>query len=263
MSLFSLDGRVAVVTGAARPPRPASTAAPSPRAGATVVVTDLDGPRAAWTPRRRLARGPRRGRRSACGRRHRARRASRRRSRDAVLDRLGRVDVLVNNAALNEKVEDPGTRRRRSPVRELPARGRGSGRCDVNVTGIFLCCQVFGAEMAEKGRGASSTSPRPTGSSRPTSRSTAGPTGRRPSSSRPAYPTTKGAVLALHPLPRGLLGPQRRARQRALPRRRRERPGRRTSSPRYAERTPLGRMADAGRLRRARRLPRERRLAPT
>jgi len=71
--------------------------------------------------------------------------------RDAVLDRYGRVDVLINNAARNPKVEAggvaPETRLERLSLDEW------SGDLAVGLTGAFLCSRVLGAEMARRGGG--------------------------------------------------------------------------------------------------------------
>ena len=74
-----------------------------------------------------------------------------RRLREAILWRFDRIDVLVNNAALNEMVEDPA-RGKPIPFESLPLETWQSS-IDVNVTGTFLCCQVFGEEMARRGSG--------------------------------------------------------------------------------------------------------------
>ena len=69
-----------------------------------------------------------------------------------VLDRFGRVDVLVNNAANNPKVEDAGdvpfSRLERFPLAQWDA------DVAVGLTGAFLCSQIVGRELARRGRGA-------------------------------------------------------------------------------------------------------------
>jgi NAD(P)-dependent dehydrogenase (short-subunit alcohol dehydrogenase family) len=68
-----------------------------------------------------------------------------------VLERYGRVDALINNAANNPKVEAAGglghSRLENYPVLEWEA------DLAVGLTGAMLCSRVFGAEMARCGRG--------------------------------------------------------------------------------------------------------------
>jgi NAD(P)-dependent dehydrogenase (short-subunit alcohol dehydrogenase family) len=70
---------------------------------------------------------------------------------ETVLERFGRIDILINNAANNPKVEDPGglswTRLENFPVAVWEA------DLSVGLTGAFLCSRVFGAEMARRKKG--------------------------------------------------------------------------------------------------------------
>jgi NAD(P)-dependent dehydrogenase (short-subunit alcohol dehydrogenase family) len=68
-----------------------------------------------------------------------------------VLERHGRIDVLVNNAARNPKVEqgmEASSRLERMAVAEWDA------DLAVGLTAAFLCSRAIGAEMARAGRGA-------------------------------------------------------------------------------------------------------------
>jgi NAD(P)-dependent dehydrogenase (short-subunit alcohol dehydrogenase family) len=68
-----------------------------------------------------------------------------------LLERLGRVDILINNAANNPKVEAAGdvnfSRLEHFPLAQWHA------DLAVGLTGAFLCSQVIGTEMARRGRG--------------------------------------------------------------------------------------------------------------
>jgi NAD(P)-dependent dehydrogenase (short-subunit alcohol dehydrogenase family) len=68
-----------------------------------------------------------------------------------LLDRHGRLDALVNNAARNPKVEDGGggwSRLETFPLAEW------NSDIAVGLTGAFLASRVFGAELARRGGGA-------------------------------------------------------------------------------------------------------------
>lgn len=68
-----------------------------------------------------------------------------------ILERFGAVDVLINNAANNPKVEaasDPAWSR----LENFPL-DAWEADIAVGLTGAFLCSQVFGAEMARRRKG--------------------------------------------------------------------------------------------------------------
>jgi NAD(P)-dependent dehydrogenase (short-subunit alcohol dehydrogenase family) len=67
-----------------------------------------------------------------------------------LLERHGRLDALLNNAALNPKVEGAGLAATRFENYALELWNR---ELSVGLTGAFLCAQVFGAYMAAHGGG--------------------------------------------------------------------------------------------------------------
>jgi NAD(P)-dependent dehydrogenase (short-subunit alcohol dehydrogenase family) len=70
---------------------------------------------------------------------------------DEILTRYGRLDVLINNAANNPKMEDiSGVEFSRL---ESFRRDQWEADLAVGLTGAFLCSQVLGSEMARRGRG--------------------------------------------------------------------------------------------------------------
>ena len=73
------------------------------------------------------------------------------RARDLLLARFGRVDILINNAANNPKVEDPRSLAW-SRLENLPL-AVWDADLRVGLTGAFLCSRVLGAEMARQGKG--------------------------------------------------------------------------------------------------------------
>jgi NAD(P)-dependent dehydrogenase (short-subunit alcohol dehydrogenase family) len=72
------------------------------------------------------------------------------RLRDQVLERFGRIDVLINNAANNPKAEAGS--RELSRLESFSVE-RWNADLAVGLTGAFLCAQVLGIEMARRGRG--------------------------------------------------------------------------------------------------------------
>jgi NAD(P)-dependent dehydrogenase (short-subunit alcohol dehydrogenase family) len=150
LPLFSLDGKVAVVTGAVGLlGRQHCTA--FAEAGARVVVADLDHGASEQFADELSARF---GRPALGYGLDVTSPASVAAFELAVKAALGPVDVLVNNAAINDKVESPGGDPGDSRYRfERYPFERWRAAFDVNVNGTFLCCQIIGADMARRGRG--------------------------------------------------------------------------------------------------------------
>jgi NAD(P)-dependent dehydrogenase (short-subunit alcohol dehydrogenase family) len=261
MADFSLAGRVAVVTGAAgllgrRHCRALAAA------GARVVATDLDAAACEAVAREiapvaalaamaaRAAAAAAAGTAAAVPAAPMAwaaditRPESVQALRDAVLERCGGIDVLVNNAALNEKVESPLAAGEVLRFENFPlALWEDSLR--VNVTGTFLCCQLLGGEMARRGAGSIVNIASTYAVVAPDQALYRQPDGTQTFFKSAAYPTTKGAVLALTRFLAAYWG-RSGVRVNALS------PGgvENGQDPgfvaRYAARTPLGRMADPG-----------------
>src|SRR5205823_965392 len=68
------------------------------------------------------------------------------------LQEFGRIDILVNNAAVNDKFEDPQMAGELSKFENYPIE-QWQRSIDVNLTGTFLTSQVFGREMVRAGSG--------------------------------------------------------------------------------------------------------------
>ncbi len=68
-----------------------------------------------------------------------------------VLSRLGRVDILINNAANDPKVES-GSDVAWSRLENFPM-DQWHNDLAVGLTGAFVCSKVIGTEMARRGRG--------------------------------------------------------------------------------------------------------------
>ncbi len=71
--------------------------------------------------------------------------------RDKLLTRFGHVDILINNAANNPKVESGGSKVW-SRLENFPLEVWNDD-LRVGLTGAFLCSRVFGSEMAKRGKG--------------------------------------------------------------------------------------------------------------
>jgi NAD(P)-dependent dehydrogenase (short-subunit alcohol dehydrogenase family) len=73
-------------------------------------------------------------------------------ARDKILDRYQTIDILVNNAAINDMFENPAMAAELSAFENYPLDSFKKS-LDVNVTGVFLASQVFGTVMANQGSG--------------------------------------------------------------------------------------------------------------
>ncbi len=136
---FKLDGRIAVVTGAARGIGLAITEALA-EAGATVVLTDMD-PTAVEAAVAGLSA---KGHRVAGETLDVTDPAAVQRVQEMIVGKHRRVDILVNNAGI--------------AISNHPAEAMSDAVwnkvIDVNLNGVFWCCRAFGAGMLERGCGA-------------------------------------------------------------------------------------------------------------
>ncbi len=186
MELFSLKNKTAIVTGACGLLGREHCSALAD-AGAFVVALDVD--EAAC---KNLA--------AALGKQHLGLaanvtdRTALERVRDTVLDRYGAIDVLVNNAAINDMFENPALAAQQSMFEHYPL-DMWQKALEVNVTGVFLCSQVFGSVMARQGRGSIINIASTYGMVGPDQSIYQNERGEQTFFKSPAYPTTKGAVL--------------------------------------------------------------------
>ncbi|MFZ5517737.1 MAG: SDR family oxidoreductase [Candidatus Zhuqueibacterota bacterium] len=117
------------------------------------------------------------------------------RMKEIVLNRFGHVDVLVNNAAINDMFETPALAAEKSKFENYPL-DMWQKMLNVNVTGIFLCAQQIGAEMAKQGHGSIINIASTYGIVAPDQSIYKDRQGKQLFFKSPAYPTTKGAVIA-------------------------------------------------------------------
>lgn len=164
------------------------------------------------------------------------------RLRDATLKRFGQLDVLVNNAAIDDKF---GANAAEESRFENYSVERFRRQLDVNVTGVFLCCQRLGSVMAGLGRGSIINVASTYGLVAPNQDLYQRADGTQSFWKGAAYPASKGAVLQLTRFLAAYWG-ERGVRVNALC------PGGVEAGQdayfraRYAERTPLKRMATPG-----------------
>jgi NAD(P)-dependent dehydrogenase (short-subunit alcohol dehydrogenase family) len=115
-------------------------------------------------------------------------------TRDLIVSEFGHVDVLVNNAAVNDMVEDPMLAGELSRFESYPL-DLWRRVLDVNVTGVFLCSQIIGSLMAERGIGSIINIASTYGVVGPDQSIYRRPDGTQEFFKSPAYPTSKGAVV--------------------------------------------------------------------
>ena len=191
MEQFPLRGRTAIVTGALGLLGREHCSALA-EAGARVVAADLDG----WACAELAgATAAKHGGDSIGIALDVTREDSLREARDAVLRNFGSIDILVNNAAINDKFENPASAAEQSRFESYPLE-LWKKSFDVNVTGTFLCCQVFGTVMAEQGRGSIINIASTYGIVAPDQSLYRKRDGTQSFYKTPSYPATKGAVLA-------------------------------------------------------------------
>ena len=186
MDLFSLEKKVTIVTGACGLLGTQHCEALA-AAGANVVVADLD-KEACGEMADRLGKG------------HLAVRmdvtdpASLRSARDQILEAYGRIDVLVNNAAINDMFENPLLAGQQSMFENYPLE-MWDRSWKVNVSGVFLASQVLGGVMAEQGSGSIINIASTYGVVAPDQTIYRNEEGEQTFYKSPAYPVTKSAVI--------------------------------------------------------------------
>lgn len=234
MELFSLKDKVAIVTGACGLLGKKHCEALA-EAGAFVVAADVDGKLAFEFAR-------------SLGSNHLGigldvtNEASIRSAKEEVIKKYGRIDVLVNNAAINDMFENPIAALELSQFENYPLH-LWQRSIDVNVTGVFLCSQVFGTVMAEAGSGSIINIASTYAITAPDQKLYRNEAGEQTFYKSAAYPSTKGAVLGFTKFLASYWG-NKGVRVNALS------PGGVENGQdnffikNYSERTPLGRMAD-------------------
>jgi NAD(P)-dependent dehydrogenase (short-subunit alcohol dehydrogenase family) len=115
--------------------------------------------------------------------------------RDHILKKYGHIDVLINNAAINDMFENPLSALEQSKFENYPLE-MWNKSFEVNVTGTFLCSQIFGAEMAKKGKGSIINVASTYGITAPDQSIYKNEKGEQTFFKSAAYPAAKGAIIS-------------------------------------------------------------------
>ncbi|MEG8947682.1 SDR family oxidoreductase [Rosettibacter firmus] len=114
--------------------------------------------------------------------------------RDKVIEKFGRIDVLVNNAAINDMFENPKAALEQSKFENYPLE-LWQKSVDVNLTGVFLCSQIIGSVMAKQKSGSIINIASTYGIVAPDQSLYQDKDGKQIFYKPPAYSATKGAII--------------------------------------------------------------------
>lgn len=114
--------------------------------------------------------------------------------RDKILEKFGHIDILVNNAAINDMFENPKAASEQSKFENYPLE-LWQKSVDVNLTGVFLCSQILGCEMVKQKSGSIINISSTYGISAPDQSLYIKEDGTQSFYKPPAYSATKGAVI--------------------------------------------------------------------
>ncbi|AYL96167.1 SDR family oxidoreductase [Mucilaginibacter celer] len=113
---------------------------------------------------------------------------------NAVLNKYDSVDILVNNAAINDKFENPAMAKELSAFENYPLEAFQLS-LNVNITGVFLCSQVFGTQMSLQRSGSIINIASTYGIVGPDQTIYRDAQGKQTFYKSAAYPVTKGAII--------------------------------------------------------------------
>ena len=113
--------------------------------------------------------------------------------RERIVSQFGSIDIIVNNAAINDMVEKRDNNIQ-GTFEDYPLY-LWKKVLDVNVTGVFLCCQYLGSIMEEKSSGTIINIASTYGVVAPDQSLYLKQNGDRLMYKSPVYPTSKGAII--------------------------------------------------------------------
>lgn len=186
MDLFSLQNKTAIVTGALGLIGKKHCEALA-SAGASVIVADMNGEAA-------IAFAAQLGDNHLGIALNVTDKASIEKVRDAVIAKYNTIDILVNNAAINDMFENPAMAKELSAFENYPLEAFQQS-IDVNITGVFLCAQVLGSVMAKQESGSIINIASTYGIVGPDQSIYRDECGEQTFYKSAAYPVTKGAVI--------------------------------------------------------------------
>jgi NAD(P)-dependent dehydrogenase (short-subunit alcohol dehydrogenase family) len=105
------------------------------------------------------------------------------------------IDILVNNAAINDKFENANKAVELSKFENYPLE-LWEASLKVNITGMFICCQVIGSEMARSKKGSIINIASTYGIVAPDQSLYKDEEGTQHFYKTASYPVTKGAVIS-------------------------------------------------------------------
>jgi NAD(P)-dependent dehydrogenase (short-subunit alcohol dehydrogenase family) len=185
--LFSLKNKVAVVTGAAGLIGKQHCYALS-EAGANIIICDIDRNKCEMLARELKTK-------SIAVEVDITKSESVKNLKDKILTEFGKIDILVNNAAINDMFENPSAAAELSMFENYPL-DMWQKSIDVNITGTFLCSQILGSEMAKAGKGSIINIASTYGIVAPDQSIYKNKNGIQNFYKSAAYPVTKGAVIS-------------------------------------------------------------------
>jgi len=115
--------------------------------------------------------------------------------KEIALKTFGKIDILVNNAAINDMFENPTAAAEQSKFENYPLE-LWQKSLDVNLTGTFLCSQILGSEMAKAGKGSIINIASTYGIVAPNQSIYKKENGEQSFYKSAAYPVTKGAIIS-------------------------------------------------------------------
>jgi NAD(P)-dependent dehydrogenase (short-subunit alcohol dehydrogenase family) len=115
---------------------------------------------------------------------------------EKILNKYRKIDVLVNNAAINDMFENPAAAAEQSKFENYPLE-LWNKSLEVNVTGTFLCSQIIGSLMARQKNGVIINIASTYGIVAPDQSIYRKEDGTQSFYKSPAYPAAKGAIIAL------------------------------------------------------------------